>query len=221
MQPVQTPEGVEIATGDAPTLALVWLHGLGADGFDFLPIVPELALPCATRFVFPHAPVRPVTINGGAPMRAWYDIYSFGPGGLEDEAGVRASAAKLEALVAREAERGIARERIVVAGFSQGGAIALHAGLRSVEPLGGILALSTYLPLSGRLAAERSAASAALPIFMAHGRQDPVVGLALADRSRDVLARLGYAFDWHTYEMGHSVCAAEITDIGTWLARFA
>jgi len=221
VQPIRTADGLEIATGEAPTLALVWLHGLGADGYDFLPIVPELALPSATRFVFPHAPIRPVTINGGAPMRAWYDIYSFGPGGVEDEAGVRASAATVERLVAREAERGMARERIVVAGFSQGGAVALHAGLRSAEPLGGILALSTYLPLADRLAAERSAASAGLPIFMAHGRQDPVVGLALADRSRDVLARLGYKVDWHTYDMGHSVCAAEVSDIGTWLARFA
>lgn len=221
MQPIQTPEGVEIATGDAPSLALVWLHGLGADGYDFLPIVSELALPCAARFVFPHAPIRPVTINGGAPMRAWYDIYSFGPGATEDEAGVRASAARLERLVASEVGRGLARERVVVAGFSQGGAVALHAGLRTAEPLGGILALSTYLPLAGSLSAERSAASTSLPIFMAHGRQDPVVGLALADRSREVLARLGYAVDWHTYEMGHAVCAAEIDDIGRWLERFA
>ena len=209
---------IELTTGEAPSLAVIWLHGLGADGHDFEPIVPELALGFPARFVFPHAPVRPVTINAGMAMRAWYDILSFDRGAAEDAAGIRASAAAVAELVARELERGIPPERVVLAGFSQGGAIALHAALRAPQALGGVLALSTYLPLAGTLAAERSAANAAIPIFMAHGTADPVLPLALGEASRRALEALGYAVDWHGYPMPHSVCIDEIKAIGAWLA---
>lgn len=219
MELERTDAGIEVTTGDAPALAVIWLHGLGADGNDFVPIVPELDLPCATRFVFPHAPERPVTINGGMRMRAWYDIVSFSPD-TEDGVGIRESAATLGALVEREEARGLATERIVVAGFSQGGAIALHAGLRFERPLGGVLALSTYLPLGDTLATEASPANRGVSIWMAHGREDPMVGVALAERSRARLIGLGYDVEWHDYRMGHSVCAEEIRDIGRWLSRF-
>ena len=210
-------DAIEITTGDAPTLAVLWLHGLGADGHDFEPIVPELRLRTPVRFVFPHAPVRPVTINGGMAMRAWYDILGFDRSAREDAAGIRASAAAVTALIDREIERGIPAERIVLAGFSQGGAIALHTALREPRPLAGVMALSTYLPVAATLAAERSAANAGLPIFMAHGTSDPVLPLSLAESSRRTLEALEYAIDWHTYPMQHSVCIEEIGAIAAWL----
>jgi phospholipase/carboxylesterase len=211
-------DAIEITTGDAPRLAVLWLHGLGADGRDFEPIVPELRLRLPVRFVFPHAPVRPVTINGGLQMRAWYDILGFDRRAKEDSAGIRESAAAVAELVDREIERGMASERIVLAGFSQGGAIALHTGLRSPKPLAGVLALSTYLPLQATLASERSAANASIPLFMAHGTDDPVLPLALAETSRRALEALGYAVEWHAYPMAHSVCMEEVAAIGAWLA---
>ena len=211
-------ETIEIETAPSPKAAIIWMHGLGADGHDFEPIVPELGLPRApaVRFVFPHAPVQPVTINGGARMRAWYDVTHDG---RQDAAGVRASQARVEALVARERARGVAARAIVLAGFSQGGAIALHTGLRHAERLAGILALSTYLPLPDALEKEASTVNRDLPIFMAHGTQDPVIPLSWAGRSRDSLTSLGYPVEWHEYRMPHSVCAEEIADVGVWLAR--
>jgi phospholipase/carboxylesterase len=214
-------ETLEVQTGREPKVAVIWLHGLGADGYDFEPIVPELRLRAAVRFVFPHAPVRPVTINGGMRMRAWYDIFGFGPSAPEDEDGIRDSAAAVERLVEREIERGIDSSRIVLAGFSQGGAIALYAGLRRPQPLGGILALSTYLPLNKALSAWRCEASSAVPVFMAHGISDPVIPVALADRSRRLLEGEGHVVEWRTYTVGHSVCAAEIADVSRWLAARA
>jgi phospholipase/carboxylesterase len=213
---------VEVAVGRAPPrLAVIWLHGLGADGHDFEPIVPELALTFPVRFVFPHAPVRPVTINQGMAMRAWFDIYGFGADYREDEAGIRESAAAVGALVDRELARGLGSEQIVLAGFSQGGAIALHAALREPRKLGGVVALSTYLPLAGALAAERAAANANVPILMAHGAADPVVPIALAERSCALLTRAGYAVDWRVYPMAHSVCAEEIAAIADFLREIA
>ena len=209
---------IEVETGPAPRAAIIWLHGLGADGHDFEPIVPELSLPptTAVRFVFPHAPIQAVTINGGARMRAWYDI---GHDGRQDAAGIRASQSRVEALIARERGRGVAAHRIVLAGFSQGGAIALQTGLRHPDPLAGVLALSTYLPLADTLEKEASAAARDVPIFMAHGVEDPLIPLARAAQSRDRLSALGYRVEWHEYPMPHSVCAEEIRDIGVWLQR--
>jgi phospholipase/carboxylesterase len=210
---------VEISTGDSPQLAIIWLHGLGADGHDFEPIVPELELPFPARFVFPHAPVRPITVNGGMEMRGWYDILGFGMNVRQDAAGIRASAAGVTQLIDREIERGLATSQIVLAGFSQGGAIALHTALREPRSLAGVLALSTYLPLGDTLAAERSPANARVPIFMAHGSADPLLPLALAEGSRRTLEGLGYAVDWHVYPMPHSVCVEEIAAIAAWLAQ--
>jgi phospholipase/carboxylesterase len=211
-------EAIEIETGPSPRAAIIWMHGLGADGHDFEPIVPELGMPAtpAARFVFPHAPVQPVTINDSARMRAWYDVTNDG---RQDATGVRASQARIEALIARERSRGIAPGAIVLAGFSQGGAIALHTALRHPERLAGILALSTYLPLPDTLAQEASKPNHDIPIFMAHGTQDPVIPLSWAVRSRDHLTALGYAVDWHEYPMPHSVCAQEIADTARWLRR--
>jgi phospholipase/carboxylesterase len=211
-------ETIEIETGREPRAAVIWMHGLGADGHDFEPIVPELGMPASpgVRFVFPHAPLQPVTINGGAVMRAWYDVTNDG---RQDAAGVRASQGRVEALIARERKRGVGAGSIVLAGFSQGGAIALQAGLRHPERLAGILALSTYLPLPDTLEKEASQANRDLPIFMAHGTQDPVIPLSWAMRSRDHLLRLGYAVEWREYPMPHSVCAEEIADVGAWLRR--
>jgi phospholipase/carboxylesterase len=209
-------QAVEINTGPDPSASVIWLHGLGADGHDFEPIVPELELEKPLRFVFPHAPVRPVTINQGMRMRAWYDILQFG-GGPEDEAGVRASQKLLEELIAVEKKRGM--KRIVLAGFSQGGAVVLQTALRHTEPLAGVLALSTYLPLNAALEAERSPANQELPIFMAHGQYDDIIPLARAEQSRQVLERLGYKVEWHTYPMPHSVCPEEIADISQFLRR--
>lgn len=216
----QTLETIEIETGTSPTAAVIWLHGLGADGHDFEPVVPELRLPqrLPIRFVFPHAPIRPVTLNQGMRMRAWYDILRLG-GGSEDEAGIRASEKQLVQLIEREGKRGIAPSRIVLAGFSQGGAIALQTTLRFAEPLAGTLALSTYLPLAAKASGERSRASAATPIFMAHGSFDPMIALEHAERSRDALIGMGYRVEWREYPMPHSVCAEEIADISAWLSR--
>ena len=209
---------IEIETAPAPDAAVIWLHGLGADGHDFEPIVPELGLPpsLALRFVFPHAPMRPVTINMDMRMRAWYDIAQPGGGG-EDAAGIRESQALLEALIARERARGIPARRIVLAGFSQGGAIVLQTGLRHAERLAGIMALSTYLPLAASLPAEAAPANRDLPVFMAHGEMDPVIDISRAERSREALQAQGYPVQWAAYPMPHSVCADEIDDIARWL----
>lgn len=213
-----THDTVEIQTGERPDAAVIWLHGLGADAHDFEPIVPALRLPrrLSVRFVFPNAPVRPVTINGGMPMRAWYDIVELG-GARQDEAGIRASERIAAQLVERENARGIATQRIVLAGFSQGGAVALQAGLRYPEALAGLLALSTWLPLHTTLGAERSAANARVPILYAHGMYDDMVGIERARASRAILEGLGYPVQWREYPMGHEVCPEEIADIGAWL----
>ena len=209
-------QAVEINSGPDPRAAVIWLHGLGADGHDFEPIVPELRLARPVRFVFPHAPVRPVTLNQGMRMRAWYDILQLG-GGPEDEAGVRASQKLVEDMIAAERKRGM--QKIVLAGFSQGGAIALQTALRHPEALAGVLALSTYLPLNSMLEAERSPASREVPIFMAHGQYDDIIPLRRAEQSRQILERLGYRVEWHEYPMPHSVCPAEIGDISAFLQR--
>ncbi|HSD75217.1 MAG TPA: PHB depolymerase family esterase [Steroidobacteraceae bacterium] len=212
-------ETVEVETGPRPAVSILWLHGLGADGHDFEPIVPELAgeLGMPLRFVFPHAPVRPVTINNGYRMRAWYDIAGFDRSALQDEAGIRGSDAAVRALIRRENERGIETRRIVLAGFSQGGAMALFTGLRYPEPLAGIIGLSCYLVLAGTLDAEREAANKATGIFMAHGSFDPVVDVRLGEESRKALEVRGYAIEWRTYPMPHAVCPEEIADITAWL----
>ena len=211
---------IEIESGASPRAAVLWLHGLGADGRDFEPIVPELGLGGlpAIRFVFPHAPVRPVTINAGMRMRAWYDIFQLG-GGPEDEAGIRASQGFLETLIQAEKSKGIPASSIVIAGFSQGGAIALQAALRHPERLAGVLALSTYLPLAGKLAAEKAAANAATPIFMAHGSYDDIIPIARAQESRRILEAQGYRVEWRDYPMPHSVCPPEIDDISAFLGK--
>ena len=210
-------ECVERGPQDADA-AIVWLHGLGADGHDFVPIVPELGLPPALklRFVFPHARQRPVTVNGGMRMRAWYDIVSLETR-RDDEAGIRDSARSIEQLVERERQRGIESQRIVIAGFSQGAAMALHCGLRTVEPLGGVIALSGFMVLAETLAAERTVAAAELPVFFGHGTQDPMVPMAGGRAAADRLASLGHPVEWHEYPMPHSVCAEEVRDIGLWL----
>lgn len=215
------PETLELETGAGPKAAVIWLHGLGADGHDFEPVVPMLGLPpsLALRFVFPHAPVRPVTINMGMAMRAWYDILQLGGGGAEDEDGIRSSQRLLEGLIAREQARGIDPAKIVLAGFSQGGAIVLQTGLRHPQRLAGILALSTYLPLGKTLADERHRANFDTPIFMAHGSMDELIPLAWAEASRDALKAIGYSVDWQAYPMGHAVCPEEIAAIGRWLSR--
>ena len=212
-------EAIEIETAPAPRASIIWMHGLGADGHDFVPIVPELDLPpaIAVRFVFPHAPMRRVTINGGAVMRAWYDVVSGGGDRREVEAGVRESQRRIDALIARERTRGSTPEHIVLAGFSQGGAMALHTGLRHPDRLGGIMALSCFLPLAGAVATEASATNRETPIFMAHGTHDPMIPLARGCQARDLLAALGYRIVWHEYPMPHSVCAEEVADIARWL----
>lgn len=214
-------ECIELQTHANPTAAVIWLHGLGADGYDFVPVVRELesAGAPAARYVFPHAPQIPVTINSGYVMRAWYDILGTDLVRREDGARIRASADAVEQLIAREGTRGIPRQRVVLAGFSQGGAITLHAGLRSTAPLAGLMALSTYLPLADVAQAEATAASKSIPIFMAHGTQDPVIPLDRATASRDKLKALGYAVEWHEYPMPHSVNGDEITAIAAFLKR--
>jgi phospholipase/carboxylesterase len=215
-----TLETIEIDTAAKPSAAVIWLHGLGADGHDFEPIVPELGLPGSTpvRFIFPHAPQRPVTINMGMRMRAWYDILQMG-GGLEDEAGIRESQDLLEKLIATQKQKGIPARKIVLAGFSQGGAIVLQTALRHPERLGGVMALSTYLPLQSKLEQERSPMNNDLPIFMAHGAYDNMIGIDRAERTRDALLASGYPLEWHEYPMPHAVCPQEIADIAAFLLR--
>ena len=214
-------ETVEVEPRAAADAAVVLLHGLGADGHDFESIVPELRLPASPsiRWVFPHAPVRPVTINGGSRMRAWYDIVALDRRAREDEVGIRGSSRGVLDLVRRERERGIDASRIVLAGFSQGGAVALFTALRSPERLGGVAALSSYLPLAATLEKEAHPANAAAPVFMAHGTFDPLVAPALGTGSRDLLRSRGYDVEWHEYPMPHSVCAQEVADLRAWLLR--
>ena len=212
---------VEVQTSPAPGATVILLHGLGADGYDFVPVVRELeahGVPAA-RYVFPHAPTMPVTINGGYVMRAWYDILGTDLVRREDERGIRASQAMVEALIEREAERGVPRARIVLAGFSQGGAITLHTGLRQPQPLAGLIALSCYLPLAESFSKEAAAGSKAVPVFLAHGTQHPVVPMARGAASRDALKAAGYAVEWHDYQMPHSVSAEEIADIAAFMQR--
>ena len=212
---------IELATGGEPAGTVIWMHGLGADGWDFVPIVRELPLPdnLALRFIFPHAPMQPVTINNGMEMRAWYDIAMNDISRLPDEKGIRESQAAIERLLARERDRGVDSSRIVLAGFSQGGAIALQAGLRHANRLAGIVALSTYLTLEDSLEAEGSSANRGTPIFMGHGTEDPIVPLKLADFSRLALQNRGYDVEWHTWPMPHGVCAEEVEAVSAFLVR--
>lgn len=212
---------IENETGPNPAASIIVLHGLGADGNDFVPIAEELDLRVAgpVRFVFPHAPTMPVTINGGYAMRAWYDILGTDLARREDEAGLRRSQAQVEALIARERRRGVESMRIVLAGFSQGCAMTLMTGLRAAERLAGLVGLSGYLPLADKIAAERTSINGDLPIFLAHGRQDPVIPIDRAIASRDVLTALGHPVEWHEYPMPHAVCAEEIRDLQRWLLR--
>ena len=212
-------EVLEFETGKNPAASIIVLHGLGADGNDFVPIAEQLDLAEAgpVRFVFPHAPTMPVTINGGYVMRAWYDILGTDPVRREDEAGLRQSQALVEALIAKERTRGVASSRIVLAGFSQGCAMTLMTGLRCAERLAGLVGLSGYLPLADKVAAERTSINSDVPIFLAHGRTDPVIPIARAAASRDALVALGHPVEWHEYAMAHSVCAEEIADLERWL----
>jgi phospholipase/carboxylesterase len=211
-------DGIEQELGDSIDSAIIWLHGLGADASDFLPIVGEIGLPFGVRYVFPNAPHRPVTINGGMVMRGWYDIRDFGPDAAEDSDGVAASAVLVRGLIEREIGRGIARERIVLAGFSQGGAVVLHAGLLGSGRLAGILGLSTYLPAAASLDTAGPVATD-VPVRMMHGSEDPVIPLALARASTAVLRARGVSVEWTTYRMGHEVIWPEIRDISDWLRR--
>lgn len=218
-------DAVEIETGSAPAWSVVWLHGLGADGHDFVPIVPELVRQDwpSVRFVFPHAPMRAVTINNGARMRAWYDIRDFDLANRADETGVVESVAQVEALVANEAERGIPPHRVLLAGFSQGGAVTLAAGLSREAPLAGLVVLSAYLPFHPQaiasLAETTAAGAVAQPLFMAHGQQDAVVPFAAGAASAGRLKALGFDTQWHAYPMAHQVCAEQIRDLGDWMTR--
>ncbi len=221
------PPPIILQSGKNPKHSIIWLHGLGADGQDFVPIADELNLPVAVRYIFPHAPMRPVTINGGFVMRAWYDITQQPPSALtrtgsdahQDAAGIRASQAAVESLIKQEVANGIAPGNIFLAGFSQGGAIVLHTALRQPTPLGGVLALSTYLPLAASTPDEMQAGARATPVFMAHGRSDPVIPFTLGSASREALLEFGYAVEWHEYAMQHSVCEEELRDIEAWLAK--
>jgi phospholipase/carboxylesterase len=215
----QSIDCLEMTTGEEPEGSVIWLHGLGADGHDFEPMVPQLRLKSALplRFIFPHAPVRPVTLNGGMAMRAWYDLVSLERNSPQDLAGIEESAETVNRLIRQEVDRGIAADKIVIAGFSQGGAVALHAALRYPDRLAGLIALSTYLPKGEQLEAEASAANRDLPIFMAHGAQDPVVQPQLGEQSFRHLESLGYPIKWRTYPMPHAVCPQEIEHIRAWL----
>ena len=220
----ESADAVVLAPAAPAAASVIWLHGLGADGHDFVPIVPELRLPPApgVRFVFPHARVRPVTLNMGMHMRAWYDIRTLTAEGRADEAGLRESLAVLGKLIAAERALGIVSQRIVVAGFSQGAALALHGALRHAEPLAGVLALSAYLPLQAALAAELAEANRATPILMCHGQHDPVLPLALGLAACNWLRAAGYRVEWKEYPMQHQVSMAEIQDVAAWLrARLA
>jgi phospholipase/carboxylesterase len=221
---IETTNEVTLAPTQPPVASVVLLHGLGADGWDFVPIVAELGLPDAlpVRFVFPHAPVRPVTVNNGYEMRAWYDIKAFTPEGRADAGGLAESTRRVNEYLKAEMARGVPASRIVLAGFSQGGAVALSGGLRFGERLAGLLALSAYLPYPETLAAGKSAANSGVPILMCHGRMDPVVPVSMGLEARDVLTTQGYAVEWHEYPMQHEVCAEELVVIGRWLrARLA
>ena len=212
---------VEFETGATPRASVIWMHGLGADGHDFAPIVPELGLPrsMSVRFVFPHAPMRAVTVNQGWVMRAWYDVRDDNGERREDEAGVRESQRAITTLIERERTRGVPDRHVVLAGFSQGGAMALHTGLRHPERLAGIMALSTFLPLPATLEVEASAANRDVPVFIAHGTADQMIPLSRGRRGHDTIAALGYPVEWHEYRMAHAVCPEEIREIGDWLAR--
>jgi phospholipase/carboxylesterase len=214
-------ETIEVETAANPGAAIIWLHGLGADGHDFEPIVPEIVRrgERAWRFVFPNAPVRPVTINGGMPMRAWYDLKGLDRKAAEDVSGFHETDVQIRQLIAREGERGIQANRVVLAGFSQGGAVSLYTALRCPEKLAGVMALSCYLPCESSFAAERAPANDATPIFMAHGQGDTVLPLGLGVQSRNFLGARGYSVEWHDYPMAHAVCAAEIADIREFLFR--
>jgi phospholipase/carboxylesterase len=214
-------ETVEIQTGRNPKGTVIWLHGLGADAHDFEPIVPQLVSPDERplRFIFPNAPVQPITVNGGMSMRAWYDIIAFDRRAPQDEVGVRASDAAVGALIRRENERGIASERIVLGGFSQGGAISLFSGPRYPQKLAGIMGLSCYMLLEDSLPSERTAVNYKTPIFLAHGTQDQVVDMRRGDEARQLLEAGGYPVEWHSYAMPHSVCPQEVVDIAGWLRR--
>lgn len=220
----ESNDAVVLTPAAAPIAAVIWLHGLGADGFDFVPIVDELRLPATlpVRFVFPHAAPRPVTINNGYVMRAWYDIKGFGPERAEDDTGIRESESVVKRYIDQEIAQGIPASKIVLAGFSQGGAIALQTALRHQQRLAGVMALSTYLPLAASLPAEASAANRDVPILMCHGVHDPVVPVQMGEASRDALQVLGYRIEWQTYPMEHSVCMEEVVDASKWLqARLA
>ena len=210
-------ESFQIEVKGLATGSVIWLHGLGADGRDFEPIVSQLGLPRSVRWVFPHAPHRPVTINGGMSMRAWYDIISLDRHGPEDEKGIRASAKAVGAMLATEVSRGVPEEKIVLAGFSQGGAIALHVGLRYPKRLAGVVALSTYLPLASTLGAEKSDAGQQTEIFLGHGLLDPVIPPFFGEASKNALEEQGYRVGWNTYTAEHTVCPEEVRDIGIWL----
>lgn len=216
-----TLEAIELQSGPDPRTTVIILHGLGADGSDFVPVCEAMDLRAigSVRYVLPHAPERPVSINGGYVMRAWYDVFGFGAGAREDEAGLRDSQARIEALIARERARGVASERIVLMGFSQGCAMTLMTGLRHPEPLAGLVGLSGYLPLAALTAAERDPANAQTPVFMAHGAEDDIVAADRGRASRDALRALGHEVEWHEYPMPHSVCMEEIADIRSWLLR--
>ncbi|MBI5625917.1 MAG: carboxylesterase [Nitrosomonadales bacterium] len=223
----KNPPPIILQSGNKPQHSIIWLHGLGADGQDFVPIVGELDLPVAMRYIFPHAPMRPVTINGGFVMRAWYDITQQPPTALtrtgsnahQDASGIRASQTIVEALIQQEVANGIAPGNIFLAGFSQGGAIVLHTALRQATPLGGVLALSSYLPLAASAPDELLAGTRTTPVFMAHGRSDPVIPFTLGYASREALREFGYTVEWHEYAMQHSVCEEELRDIEAWLTK--
>jgi phospholipase/carboxylesterase len=214
---IENAPPIVVQTGKQPRHCIIWLHGLGADGQDFVPIADELNLPVSVRHIFLHAPMRPVTINGGFVMRAWYDISGQSVDAQQDAAGICASQILLEELITRETANGIKHGQIFLAGFSQGGAVALHTAIRQKAPLGGVLALSTYLPLANSAVREATANTRTIPVFMAHGRNDSVIPYALGKASRDALLELGYAVEWHEYTMQHSMCDEEISDIETWL----
>jgi len=211
-------ETVEVVAEETPQQSVIWLHGLGADGHDFEPIVPELNLSTPTRFVFPHAEVRPVTLNNSIAMRAWFDIVSLDRTGAVDTAGIEKSCDDIDALVQREVERGISRDRIVIAGFSQGGVVAMHTALRAAEPFAGLVVLSSYLPLAARL---EDYPSLPLPLFIAHGTVDPVLPMALGEAARDALAAAGLEPEWHSYPMAHGVSPPEIRDLAEWFERLS
>ncbi len=217
----QTEHEIVLEPASPALGTVVWLHGLGADGWDFVPVVEELGLPVTlpVRFVFPHAPLRPVTVNAGYVMRAWYDIKAFTPAGRADAAGLAESIARMKKYLYAEMARGIPASRVVLAGFSQGGAVALSAGLRFTERLAGIMALSAYLPFPEQIEAEKSAASSDVPLLLCHGRLDPVVPVTMGLEARDALTANGYRVEWHEYPMQHEVCAAEIAEIGRWLRQ--